>query len=140
MDIQLYSRQSRLPHKILSLMVREKIISSPLTKEDQSRLSLLENLWWNKEIIRAQLVKFSKKERLRFIQTVDLETKWERYAYSRLMNMPSGKNLPMDKLVKEIELTFNFKLKYQHVRRLYRVKKRVYNQREQAKKITKKHR
>lgn len=121
-------------------MVRKKIISNPLTKEDLSRLSLLEKVWWNKEIIRAQMVKFSKKERLRFVQTVDLETKWERYAYSRLMNMPSGKNLPMDKLVKEIELTFNFQLKYQHVRRLYRVKKRVYNQREQAKKITKKHR
>lgn len=139
MDINQYSRQSRLPHKILRWMVAEMIISNPLTKDDLAGLSLLEKVWWKKEIIRAQMIKFSKKDRRTFIRTIDLETKWERYAYSRLLNLPSGKNLPMDKLINELELTFNFRLKPLHIRRLYRVKKRVYNQRERAKKISETH-
>jgi hypothetical protein len=117
-------------------MVGERIISNPLTDEDLAGLSLLEKVWMRREILRSQLARFSKERRKKLIDTADLKTKWERYAFSRLMNMPSGKNLPMDRLVDEIELTFNFKLKHLQIRRLYKVKKRVYNQREQAKKLT----
>jgi len=120
-------------------MVGQQIIHDPLTKEDLVGLGLLEKVWWKKEILRAQLVKFSKKGRLKLIETADLKTKWERYAYSRLIDLPPKKNLPMNKLVSEIELTFDFILKPQHIKRLYRVKQMVYNQRKKTKKISKKH-
>ena len=82
-----------------------------------------------------QMRKFSKPQRVRFISTVDLETKWERYAYGRLLNIPRGKYIRMENLIDEIQLTFDFRLRPAHIRRLYKVKQKVYYQRKKGKKV-----
>ena len=110
-------------------MVSRKMISNPLTETDLVGLHLLENLWGNRELLRTQLAQFSSKRRRRLTRTADLETKWERYAFSRFHNNPPGNKLPMNKVVSEIELTFGFLLQPQHVRKLYRIRRKVYNQR-----------
>lgn len=73
------------------------VISSILPRKDQNlfppALQLIEKVWCKKEIIRMQMRKFSKPQRVRFISTVDLETKWERYAYGRLINIPPGEHI-----------------------------------------------
>ena len=137
MDISLYVKTSRLPRKILLWMVRKHIITDPLTDEDLIGLRLLERVWWKSEILRAQLVKYSRKDRQALIETADIQTKWERYAYSRFCNLPSGEKLAMKQLVGEIETTFNFVLKGVHRQRLYKIRKKVYNQRNTSEKITK---
>lgn len=114
-------------------MVSQEIIHDPLSKEDLIGLALLEKVWMRRDFLRPQLAQFSFKRRLILIETAGLKTKWERYAYSRLINLPPRKNLPMHKLISEIELTFDFILKPQHIKRLYKVKKRVYNRRERTK-------
>ncbi|MBL4904113.1 MAG: hypothetical protein JKY62_15925 [Desulfocapsa sp.] len=65
------------------------------------------------------------KSRLTFLKTAHIPTKWERYAYSRFSNLVSGKTLPMETLVEEIQTTFCFVLKKQHISLLYKIRNRV---------------
>ena len=137
MDINLYARNSRLPRKILLWMVRKEYIRNPLLEEDIIGLRLLEKVWWKSEILRSQLMKYSRKDRKALIETADLPTKWERYAYSRFNNLKRGEKLSMKKLIKEIEMTYDFTLDRSHVRQLYRVRQRIYNRRKKTKNISK---
>ena len=132
MDINLYARNSRLPRKILLWMVRKEYIRNPLLEEDIIGLRLLEKVWWKSEVLRSQLMKYSRKDRKALIETADLPTRWERYAYSRFINLGPGEKLPMRKLVKEIEMTYDFTPDRFQMKRLYRVRQRVYNRRKQA--------
>jgi hypothetical protein len=133
MDIKQYGKSSRLPLKTLHWMARKKIIADPLTNEDVIGLRLLEQVWWKSEILRAQLLKYSKKDRQILIETADLKTKWERYAHSRFKKLQAGEKLAMKQLIDEIEMTYDFVLKRSHIQRLYKVRQRVYNQRKKAK-------
>ena len=137
MDINRYARNSRLPRKIFLWMVRKGYIRNPLGEEDMIGLRLLEKVWWKSEILRAQLLKYSRKDRLALIETADLPTRWERYAYSRFNNLGAGEKLSMKTLIKEIEMTYDFTLDRSHVRQLYRVRQRIYNRRKKTKNIGK---
>lgn len=133
MDISEYSKNSRVPLKTLRWMVQEKMIEDPLSKKDLIGLALLEKLWMRRDYLRPQLSQFSRKRRQEFLDKVDLETKWERYAYSRFINLPPGERLRMKKLIEEIEITFDFGLNYHQVKRLYTIRKKVYNKRKASK-------
>lgn len=137
MDLTEYATQSRLPRKILKWMEIKKLIHDPLTGEDLFGLKLLEKVWCNREVLRCQLSTFSKERRFKLIGSADLKTKWERYAYSRYCNLRSDEKLPMKMLIEEVQLTFNFQLNHSHIRKLYRVRKRVYNERTQLKNLSK---
>lgn len=136
MDINQYAKQSKLPLKILTWMSTKNIISNPLSTDDQIGLDLLEKVWCKREIIRSQLSKFSARRRVQFIENSDLETKWERYAYSRFSNLPEGENLSMKKLFQEVEMNFDFNITRPVKERLYKIRRRVYNKRNYSKKIT----
>jgi len=110
-------------------MVNQKIVHNPLTNENITGLNLLENVWGRREVLRTQLAGFSKKRRLNLIETADIPTKWERYAYSRFHNLQPGKRLSMEQVINEIELTFNFTLKAAHIKRLYQIRRKSYNRR-----------
>jgi hypothetical protein len=129
MEIPQYAKTSPLPLKTLYWMVKQKIIHNPLSEEDLIGLKMLGKLWGNREILRTQLAGFSKKRRLGLIETADIATKWERYAFSRFQNIQPGQRLSMDQVINEIELTFGFILKASHIRRLYQVRRKSYNQR-----------
>ena len=137
MDINQYARQSRLPLKILNWMVGQQIIHDPLTKEDLIGLGLLEKVWMRRDYLRPQLSQFSKKRRQEFLEKVDLETKWERYAFSRFRNLPAGEKIGMKQLVDEIEITFDFTLNWWQIKRLYRVRQKIYHLRMKEKRLQK---
>lgn len=120
-----FSRESRLPRKVLLYLNRQGIIQDPLNREDHIRLLFLENIWGRTEMLRPQVAKLSRKARLSLIRTADLTTKWERYAYSRFRNWEQDKKLAMQSLIEEIEVTFSFKLAKQHIRRLYKIRNRA---------------
>jgi hypothetical protein len=90
---------------------------------------MLEKIWCKREVLRTQLAGFSKKRRLKLIETADIPTKWERYAFNRFKNLKPGKRLSMEQVINEIELTYDFILKASHIKRLYRARKKAYNQR-----------
>ena len=125
MEIKEYAKISKIPLKTLRWMKKSKTISDPLLAEDLIGLKLLENLWGLHDFLRPQLSQKNVKYRKALIETCELETKWERYAFSRLMNLKPDKRLFMNNLIAEIELTFRFKMSIFDIRKLYRVRGRV---------------
>ena len=130
MEIKKYAKTSKIPLKTLRWMERIKTISDPLLDEDLIGLKLLEKLWGVHDFLRPQLSQKNVKYRKALIETCDLETKWERYAFSRFMNLKSDKRLFMANLIAEIELTFRFKMSVFDIRKLYRVRKRAHRAKE----------
>lgn len=134
MTIQDYAKQSRkLSHKTMQFLTAENIIHDPLTEQDFVILAALEKLWLKMDYLRFQVGQLSYKKRLAFLEKADLKTKWERYAFARFKNLEKGKSIRMSQLISEIELTYNFEIKPQHIKRLYRVRQKVYHLRMQEK-------
>jgi len=125
MEIKEYAKISKIPLKTLRWMERIKTISDPLPDNDLIGLKLLENLWGLHDFLRPQLSQKNIKYRKALIDTCELETKWERYAFSRFLNLKPDKRLFMKNLIAEIELTYRFKMSIFDIRKLYRVRKRV---------------
>ncbi len=129
-----YAKNSILPKRILRYLHRTGEIKDPLSREDIICLHFLEQIWGNKELLRAQLNRLSLKARLSFLQTANLSTKWERYAYSRFYNLAPGSKLPMQMLIEEIQTTFCFQLNKQKINRLYTIRNRAQVARHREKK------
>jgi hypothetical protein len=130
MKIKEYAKSSKIPLKTLRWMERTKTISDPLPENDLIALKLLEKLWGLHDFLRPQLSQKNIKYRRALIETCDLETKWERYAFSRFMNLAPDKRLFMENLIAEIELTFRFRMSVFDIRKLYRVRKRAHRAKE----------
>jgi len=124
MFIDEYAKSSPIPKRLLRYLNRINLISDPLLADEIIALQFLSQIWGNREVIRAQLNRLSLKSRLSFLKTAHIPTKWERYAYSRFSNLESGKTLPMETLIEEIQTTFCFLLKQQHISRLYKIRNR----------------
>ena len=120
-----YAKVTPIPKRTLSYLHRMGIIEDPLRQEDLAGLRFIEQIWGDKELLRAQLNRLSIKTRLSFLRTADLPSKWERYAYSRYYNLPPGKKLPLRTVIEEIQTTFRFLLKKQQIIRLYQIRNRV---------------
>lgn len=130
MEIKEYAKISKIPLKTLRWMKRSKTISDPLLDEDLIGLKLLENLWGVHDFLRPQLSQKNVKYRKALIETCELESKWERYAFSRFMNLKPDKRLFMNNLIAEIEFTYRFKLSIFEIKKLYRVRKRAHRAKE----------
>ena len=130
MEIKEYAKTSKIPMKTLRWMERIKTIRDPLPAEDLIGLELLEKMWGLHDFLRPQLSQKNIKSRKALIGTCALETKWERYAYSRFINLEPNRRLFMNNLIAEIELTYRFKLSIFDIRKLYRVRKRAHRAKE----------
>ena len=60
-----------------------------------------------------------------FLRTVSLNTKWERYAYSRFYNSKPGVRLAVRLVVDEIQTTFRFQLTKAQLRRVLAIRNRA---------------
>lgn len=120
-----YAEKSLIPKRVLAYLNRAEMIQNPLGHEDLLCLQFLERVWCDRELLRSQLRRFSFEARTSLIRTASLDTKWERYAYSRFFNHEEGSKLPMHRVIDEIETTFRFQLSKQHIRRLYKVRNRA---------------
>ena len=130
MNIKDYAATSKIPIKILRAAVRRGFVPEILTDRDLYAMGIVEKLWLWRDFMRAQIVKLNAKDRKTLIETSKFNTKWERHAYSRMMNLPYGEELPMEKLFHELEVSFQFKLSYQQKRILYKIRKSVQNKRQ----------
>lgn len=130
MNIKDYAATSKIPLKTLRAVVRKGFVPEILTDRDLYALKLVENLWLWRDFLRSQMVKLNVKDRKALIETCKFTTKWERYAYTRMMNLQPEQELPMKKLFQEIEITFLFKLSPQQVRILYKLRKSVQNKKQ----------
>ncbi|WP_306549148.1 hypothetical protein [Desulfobulbus sp.] len=117
-----YAHQSPIPRTILLLMEREEIIRDPLTQEDLIGLHLVEQIWGNRAVLRAQLNRMSLHTRERFIRTVALNSKWERYAYSRYFNQEPESRLSLTQVIEEIQITFRFEMTRKQINRIRKIR------------------
>ena len=117
-------------------MKGQGFIHDPLDHDDCLGLGLLEKIWCRREVLRPQIARFSKTDRLRLIRTADLPTRWERYAYSRFRNHQAGKSLPMRTVIMEIENTFGFQPDQEAVRKLHKARNRAQVDRHREKALT----
>ena len=120
-----FARHSPIPRKVLLYLHRQHLIQDPLSQDDLLGLRLLEQVWGNKEILRPQLNRMSLRTRQSFLRTVSLNTKWERYAYSRFYNSKPGVRLSVRLVVDEIQTTLRFQLTRQQLRRVLTIRNRA---------------
>ena len=120
-----FARQSLIPRKVLLYLHRQHLIQDPPSRDDLLGLRLLEQVWGNKEILRPQLNRMSLRTRQSFLRTVSLNTKWERYAYSRFYNGKPGTRLSVRLVVDEIQTTFRFQLTKAQLRRVLTIRNRA---------------
>lgn len=120
-----YSQHSPIPKKVLLMLNREGILKNPLCEDNLIGLQLLEKVWGKKEVLRPQLSRMRYKVRLSFLRTVDLASKWERYAYSRFRNQEPGTQLSMRQVIEELQATYLFKLSKQQIKRVEAIRKRA---------------
>ena len=113
-----FAKHSPIPKKVLLLLNREGLIQDPLAQVDQIGLHLLEKLWGRKDVLRPQLNRMSMKARVSFLRTATLNSKWERYAYSRFYNQETGSGLSLATVIEEIQTTFRFRLSKQQFNRV----------------------
>jgi len=120
-----FSRKSPLPRKILLLLQRKQIIQDPLTPENLNGLHLLEQVWGDRNVLRPQVARMSRLAREKFIRTVALNSKWERYAYSRYFNQEPGSRLSLQQVVEEIQTTFRFELTKHQISRIRNIRSKA---------------
>ena len=120
-----FARQSAIPRKVLLYLHRQQLIQDPPSRDDLLGLRLLEQVWGNKEILRPQLNRMSLQTRQSFLRTVSLNSKWERYAYSRFYNSKPGVRLAVRLVVDEIQTTFRFQLTKAQLRRVLTIRNRA---------------
>jgi hypothetical protein len=132
------AKSSKIPEKILRRIFADALVSEPLSAEEFLCLRFLEKVWGNTSLCRAWirhfLAKQNKAARAAFLNTLDYETKWERYAFSRFHNHHvREKKLRMISVVAEIENHFGVDLTPFQKRRLYAIRNKVYNLRKKNK-------
>ena len=120
-----FSRKSPLPRKILLLLQRKEIIQDPLTQENLNGLRLLEQVWGDRNVLRPQISRMSRIAREKFIRTVALNSKWERYAYSRYFNQEPGGRLSLQQVIEEIQTTFRFELTKKQISRIRNIRSKA---------------
>ncbi len=110
MTVDDYLKTKRnVPRKIIIHFLEKGFIGDPLNEVDLHNLEFLQTIWGNREMVRAQFAKFSRKEREIFVRTVVYSAKWERYVYNRFYNLPQGEILSVNRVLGEIEDIFHFK-------------------------------
>jgi len=136
-----FAETSKIPEVVLKKILMNGLVEDSLSEADIIGLRFLEKIWENKAIcqvwIRRYLSKKSLKAREAFLNTADLPTKWERYAFTRFFNhdsKQSGRNLRMSTVVDDLKIHFNFEPNHFQLRQLYAVREKAYNLRKKKKK------
>lgn len=141
MELMDFAITSRIPLALLKKIARAGMVEIPLSENDIIGLNFLEKIRGNEELCKVlfykHLVKKSKRAREAYLNTIDLETKWERYVFSRFYNYNTkekgGRNLKMSKVIENLKNYLNFEPNHFQIRRLYSVRKKAYRLRAEKK-------
>jgi hypothetical protein len=133
MNIAEFSKTSKIPLKTLQFMVKKGVVQEVLTREDLHTLSAIEKLWGLFDFIRPQIKRLNQGKRQSLIQSCGFDSRWERWAYSRMMNVPLNEKMSIKKIINDVEFTFLFKLEPWQVTRIYQVREKAYKDRKALK-------
>lgn len=74
-----------IPHKLLLHLQKKGLLHDPLEEQELSNLSFMRYIWKDKLVMKLSMTRWSKKERLKFVEQIEL-TKPEAYALNRYLN------------------------------------------------------
>ena len=141
MELEDFARISRIPLSLLKKIARAGMVENPLSENDILGLTFLEKIRGNeglcKVLLYKHLVKKSKMARVAYLNTIDLETKWERYVFSRFYNYNAdekgGRHLKMSRVIEDLKKYLHFEPNPFQIKRLYSVRKKAYRLRAEKK-------
>ena len=141
MELEDFARISRIPLSLLKKIARAGMVENPLSENDILGLTFLEKIRGNEGLCKVflykHLVKKSKMARVAYLNTIDLETKWERYVFSRFYNYNAsekgGRNLKMSRVIEDLKKYLHFDPNTFQIKRLYSVRKKAYRLRAEKK-------
>jgi hypothetical protein len=127
-----FAKTSVIPLKSLKVMVKRGVIHENLRKSDLIVLKSCEKLWGCWEYQRPQISKYNKEERQRLITNPEFN-KWERWAYTRMINVSQDEKIIMKKIVAELEYAYLIKLESGQIKRIYQIRDNIYKERKKVK-------
>ena len=133
MEITEFAQCNRIPLRTLRALLKAGLIQNPLSPNDIVGLRFICKTWANRALMRAQLASLTVPGRKALAETATLKTKWERYAYSRYRNLDPGQKITIKRVIQEIQENYNFLLNHYQVREIYKIRDRVYHQRNKEK-------
>ncbi len=134
MDLKEISRITQMPVKVLWRMRDDGAFSEEMTEADMDFFNRLNLVIGKTYFIRHCVLKIRSDRREGFLRTVHLETKWERYIHTHMVNHYSlGNKLDIEVMKNRVEQVFQFKLKKEHIGKLKRIRNTIYKRQEREK-------
>ena len=124
------SRKYELPLKVFHRLRELGLVKGdPLADGDIHAVEIVRAVYGDRVLLRAQLAKFNRATREDFVRTAEL-AKWERYVVNRYRNHVTrdcGK-LYVKQVADEIKRYYGVEKTSEVITRIYRLRKRAYNE------------
>ncbi|EKD40835.1 MAG: hypothetical protein ACD_74C00155G0011 [uncultured bacterium] len=134
-DLRELSKNTKIPVKILQNMIKDGAFSEYMDDADQEFLTRLLGIIGKNYFIRHCILRIRSNDRVRFIAQAHLETKWERYIYTNMVNnFTQGNKLTIETFVKKAEKVFQFQMTEEDIQRVKNIRDSIYKKRSRMKK------
>lgn len=129
-DLLELSQKIKIPVKVLKSMINDGAFTEYLDDADQEFLHRLLAIIRKNYFIRHCILNIKSTERKRFIEQAHLETKWERYLYTHMVNhFAVGNKLEIQTFVKKAENVFQFKMNENDIKKVENIRNSIYKKR-----------
>lgn len=127
MTLKEISGLTKIPVKVLVKMKEDGVFTEEMNQADQDFFDRLLSIIRKRYFIRHCLMTIRTDQRENFIATSSLETKWERYLYTHMVNHYGiGNKIVIPDLVKHAEKVFNFEFKPEHIEKVKKIRNTIY--------------
>lgn len=129
-DLQELSKKIKIPVKVLNSMINDGALTEYLDDADQEFLHRLLAIIRKNYFIRHCILNIKSTDRKRFIEQAHLETKWERYLYTHMVNhFAIGLKLEIQTFVKKAENIFQFRMTEDDIKKVENIRSSIYKKR-----------
>lgn len=90
-----------IPQKLLLHFQKKGFLHDPLEEQELSNLSFMRYVWKDKLAMKLAMARWSKKERLKFVEQIEL-TKPEAYALNRYINAKAKRKVYLRQVAEEL--------------------------------------
>lgn len=136
MSLKEISGQTKIPVQVLRQMMEDGVFSVRMDEADQDFFKRFLPILHKRYFLRYCISQIKSTERETFIANAHLESKWERYMYTFMVNQYSaGNKLEIPVLANRVTEIFGFDLGEEHLEKLRRIRNSIYKM--QSRKIKK---
>jgi len=134
MTLQEISDQSKIPVKVLKKMIGDGAFTDQMDEADQIFFDRLLRIINQRYFIRHCVLQVKSTDREAFIRSVHLETKWERYMFTYMINQYAlGTKLQIDELVSRVKKVFRFDMNEKQIEMLRKIRNSIHKRQSRIK-------